>query len=69
MLSRQGEIESNHFRTGRVFYCDGSWYFATREQMDMGPFATKEEAVKELSRFISYMLHGGEYAHEYLKMG
>jgi len=68
MLSRQGEPKANHFRSGRVFYSGNSWYFATREQIDMGPFQTKQEADDELSRFILYIVHGGEYAHEYLKM-
>ncbi|MEM1433369.1 MAG: DUF6316 family protein [Pseudomonadota bacterium] len=40
------------FRTDRYFTIDGFWYFATREQVDFGPFATKLDARRATARYI-----------------
>jgi hypothetical protein len=42
----------NYFRTGdRVFSLNGQWFFATREG-EVGPFRSREAAVKEASRYV-----------------
>ena len=40
------------FRTDRYFTIDGFWYFATREQVDFGPFATRLDARRATVRYI-----------------
>ena len=44
MPSRSGEPEKMRFRGSHVFPAGGKWYFNTREQIDVGPFDSKEEA-------------------------
>lgn len=41
---RRGEPPERHFRSDRVVMARGRWYVATRERIDVGPYATKEEA-------------------------
>ena len=50
---RSGEEGSSiPFRTGRFFCVGLEWYFATREGLDRGPFANKEDAEAELMIYI-----------------
>ncbi|MFY9510597.1 MAG: alpha/beta fold hydrolase [Rubrivivax sp.] len=49
---RVGEAGRNHFRSDRVFMAAGSWYFTTREENRVGPFAACEEATAGLANFI-----------------
>ncbi len=44
MPSRAGEPEKMRFRGSHVFPAGGKWYFNTREQIDVGPFDSREEA-------------------------
>jgi hypothetical protein len=37
------------FRSERIFRANGSWYFHTREDIDVGPFNTEFEAQVESS--------------------
>lgn len=41
------------FRTDRFFSGNGRWYFATRERIDVGPFARREQAEAALERFLA----------------
>lgn len=42
----------SYFRTqDRVFAQNGQWFFASREG-EVGPFATRETAMKEVSRYV-----------------
>ena len=42
---RAGEAPRKHFRSqDRCFFVNGSWYFATREGLDVGPYSSKEIA-------------------------
>lgn len=50
---RAGELQRSYFRSDRVFRTDGSWYFTTREQNRVGPFAEPQEAHENLARYIS----------------
>lgn len=49
---RQGESGSIPFRSGRFFCVDTAWYFACREGLDHGPFASKTEAETALQDFL-----------------
>ena len=40
------------FQTDRYFRGDGMWYFATREQIDFGPFASRIDAEVACQRYI-----------------
>jgi len=40
------------FRSDRYFVVDGKWYFTTREGSNEGPFASAEEANRELTRYL-----------------
>ncbi|MEM6708027.1 MAG: DUF6316 family protein [Pseudomonadota bacterium] len=40
------------FRTERFFTSDGLWYFATREQVDMGPYPSRLDARRATARYI-----------------
>ena len=51
-LNRQGESSSIPFRTGRFFCVDATWYFACREGLDHGPYASKVEAEAALRDFL-----------------
>ena len=44
MPSRSGEPDQMRFRGSHVFPAGGKWFFNTREQIDVGPFDTREEA-------------------------
>ncbi len=49
---RRGEREPHPFRSGRIFSIGASWYFATREGGDQGPFDSREEAEAELLLYV-----------------
>jgi len=49
MAYRKNEQPRTWFRSDRVFRSDGSFYFHTREGIDVGPFSTEFEAQVESS--------------------
>lgn len=51
--NRAGEVPRNYIRTDRVFAIDDHWYFMTREQCRMGPFASREAALMEISTMFA----------------
>lgn len=55
---RKGEQKGCYFRSDRFLVINGSYYFATREGQDIGPFATKAQARNGLERFI-YAIQDG----------
>ena len=45
MGNRHGESGKTYFRAGgRSVVSDGSWYFATREGIDVGPYPSRQAA-------------------------
>ena len=46
------EGEKTYFRTERLFMSDGQYWFATREGIDQGPFATVGDAEAALRHYI-----------------
>lgn len=50
---RKGEAGGVPFRTGRFFVVENKWYFACREGMDKGPYATRDEAEIALKAFLA----------------
>jgi hypothetical protein len=49
---RDGEDDKFWFRCDRFFSTENQWYFTTREQLDAGPFVTREAAEHGLELFI-----------------
>jgi hypothetical protein len=52
---RAGEEDKHWFRSDRFFLVGNEWYFTTRENRDVGPFGTREEAAHGLALFIECM--------------
>ena len=50
---RTGEDEGVWYRSQRIFCSDGSWYFHTREGIDVGPFKCHFDAELEASMLIN----------------
>jgi hypothetical protein len=49
MTHRKNEHSRTWFRSHRTFRANDSWYFHTREGIDVGPFASEFEAQVEAS--------------------
>jgi len=60
---RNGETINTHFRAERFFCISGLWYFSTRENLQVGPFAQREDAELELMFFLRHINEGGIYAN------
>lgn len=64
MRSRYNELTSNstnaslthkpHIRNNRYFMISGQWYFSTRENLQIGPFSSFDEAEIELGYFLNH---------------
>ncbi len=48
----KGNAGRSWFRSERLFSVNGVWYFATREGVDQGPFATRRLAEQALAGFV-----------------
>ena len=55
--SRFGERALRWFRRERVFASGGSWYFRTREGIDVGPYGSRFEAEVEADILIARLAH------------
>jgi len=42
-------------RSSRVFSLEGSWFFATREGTDIGPFHSRDEADSAIQDFVTFI--------------
>lgn len=61
MQYRDGENSGTYFRSDRFFCVGGEWYFSTRENPQVGPFAFKEDAKAELMLYLRHSSEGGIY--------
>lgn len=52
MRVREGEPARTWFRSGRFFQVDSAWFIATREGIDVGPFASETEAREHEKKLI-----------------
>jgi len=52
---RSGETPRVWFRTNRFFSVGGQWYFATRETLDVGPYATRAGAERDALRLLDIL--------------
>ena len=52
-LHREGEEDQPmSFRAHRLFSSGNSWYFNTREEVDQGPFLSREMAEQAITKYI-----------------
>ncbi|MEM9103805.1 MAG: DUF6316 family protein [Pseudomonadota bacterium] len=52
---RKTDLKSaSYFRSERFFLRGFYWYFKTRENIEYGPYASKEEAFIELQKFLRF---------------
>lgn len=54
---RLGEKNKTWFRSDRILQINDRWFFLTREQTQEGPFASRQEAERELNYYIGHMNH------------
>ncbi|MEE4244175.1 MAG: DUF6316 family protein [Kangiellaceae bacterium] len=52
MSARLGENNKVWFRSERFFHTEDGWFFITREERQLGPFGTQQEAEHELIQYI-----------------
>ncbi len=52
---RAGEAPRVWFRTNRVYAVGGVWFFSTREGIDIGPYATRDQAEQDLACLIDIL--------------
>ena len=52
MNRKDDKSDRTYFRSDRIFFMNGKWYFSSREG-EQGPFASREYAEKMLMRFLS----------------
>jgi hypothetical protein len=63
---RAGEDAAVWFRTSRYFAVDDAWFFATRENIDVGPYASKAAAEQDAKRLVE-LLNATESESERLR--
>lgn len=49
-----------HFHADRIFRVNDVWYYLTRGGRNVGPFATKELARKDLARYVAQIEHAAD---------
>ena len=53
MMKREKDSETDvYFRTDRMNCINSQWYYLTRGGENIGPFATREEAEKQLIYYL-----------------
>lgn len=52
---RAGEAPRVWFRTNRVYAVGGMWFFSTREGIDIGPYASRDQAEADLACLIDIL--------------
>ena len=52
-LHRCGESSHHPFRSDRLYYSDGAWYFLIRGGNSKGPYTTPDEAKTFLKNYVN----------------
>ena len=55
--------ETIHFQLGRFVQQNGEWFYATREDVERGPFMSKEDANDDLEAYIYHRHNLEELGH------
>jgi Domain of unknown function (DUF6316) len=61
MKYRAGEDPKMFFRTERMYFSNGEWFFSTRDGSDLGPFTSHEEAEAELTLYLRHSHEGSMF--------
>ena len=56
-VNRCGERGDPPFRSKRLYFSQGSWYFDTREGIQCGPFENQRDARTSLAMFMAVNIH------------
>jgi len=64
MAHRAHEEDKTRFRTDRFYTINNKWYFASRENDNIGPFSNLSEARKALRLYLETIKHH-QYTEEY----
>ena len=53
-MARLNDTGNNamHFQTGRFVLQNGEWFYNTRENVERGPFVSKDDAKDDLEAYI-----------------
>jgi hypothetical protein len=62
--SRSGESDRVWFRTERIFFQNGRWYIATREGIDVGPFADARTARREARHLVKLLAEARKHGEQ-----
>jgi uncharacterized protein DUF6316 len=60
MRTRTGEAARPWFRSERYYHTGDGWWFMTRENTELGPFGSQNEAENELVLYIRQINMVGE---------
>ena len=60
MQYRDGEKSAKYFRANRFFCICEKWFFASRENVQIGPFQNEDEAEIELMLYLRHVNEGGD---------
>lgn len=52
MQYRAGESPQTFYRSERMYFSNGKWFFATREGVDMGPYDNLDDAEADLMLLV-----------------
>ncbi len=52
MRTRTGEASRSWFRSERYYHTGDGWWFSTREDSELGPFHSQNEAESEFVMYI-----------------
>lgn len=55
--------KKTHFQVNRFALQNGEWFYATRENVERGPFGDKNEAESDLSSYIYHRHNVEKYSH------
>ncbi len=59
---------ANQFRTDRFFKLHNYWFFATREGASVGPFDSRDCAVKAVDDYIEFAQKAGKEALRFFEL-
>ncbi|GAB1264663.1 hypothetical protein NBRC116493_05070 [Aurantivibrio infirmus] len=58
---RQNEEAKVWYRSRRFFTINNEWFFSTRENMDIGPFESEEQARSGMQLFVDSIKQDNDY--------
>lgn len=64
-MIRKTDLDNNsvHYQMNRFAHQNGEWFYATREDVERGPFSDKVDAESDLSSYIYHRHNIEKYSH------